>query len=102
MNEARARGHWIGFRAIDSRSHRDALQARIELLGGGGRVTVRHVQVDGSYCTASDPRVVFGLGDDQSARSVRVQWGPGDVEEFRGLAVDRYWTLERGKSVKAS
>jgi hypothetical protein len=102
MNEARARGHWLGIRAIDPRYHRDALQSRVELVGRGGRNVVRRVQVDGSYCTASDPRVVFGLGGDQSMQTVRVQWGPGDVEEFRGLAADRYWILERGKSAKAS
>ena len=102
MNEVRARGHWLGVRAIDPRYHRDALQSRVELAGRGGRNVVRRVQVDGSYCTASDPRVMFGLGDDQSMQTVRVQWGPGDVEEFRGLAVDRYWILERGKAAKAS
>jgi hypothetical protein len=29
---------------------------------------------------------------------VRVQWPGGRVEEFRDLAVDRYWVLEAGKA----
>jgi len=62
---------------------------------------VKRVQTDGSYCASGDPRVVFGLDQDQAAQTVRVHWGPGDVEEFRGLAADRYWRLERGKPAAA-
>jgi hypothetical protein len=59
------------------------------------------VQTDGSYCVASDPRVLFGLGDATAAQTVRVQWAGGQVEEFRNLAVDRYWILESGKAPRA-
>jgi hypothetical protein len=58
------------------------------------------VHTDGSYASASDPRLVFGLGADAGARSIRVQWPGGPVEEFRGLAVDRYWVLEAGKPAR--
>jgi hypothetical protein len=34
-------------------------------------------------------------------QTVRVHWAPGDVEEFRNLAADRYWRLERGKPAAA-
>jgi hypothetical protein len=44
---------------------------------------------------------VFGLAQDQAVQTVRVHWGRGDVEEFRGLVVDRYWRLERGKLAAA-
>jgi hypothetical protein len=44
--------------------------------------------------------VVFGIDQEQSAQTVRVRWGRGDVEEFRGLAAaDR--RLERGKPATA-
>jgi hypothetical protein len=47
---------------------------------------------------ASDPRVLFGLGSEGGAQTVRVQWAGGQVEEFRDLAVDRYYVLEPGKA----
>jgi hypothetical protein len=100
MNDASLRGHWLGVRVVDPRYRRDALQARVELVRRG-RAQVKRVQVDGSYATSGDPRVVFGLDQDQSAQTVRVHWGPGDEEEFRGLAADRYWRLERGKPAAA-
>jgi hypothetical protein len=102
LNESAPVNHWIGIRAIDARHHRDALQATVELAVAGGRAKVRRVQTDGSYCAASDPRVVFGLADEGSPRTIRIHWAPGEIEEFRGLAPDRYWVLERGKGVKGS
>jgi len=100
MNDASPRGHWLGVRVVDPRYRRDALQARVELVRRG-RAQVKRVQTDGSYCVSGDPRVVFGLDQDQAMQTVRVHWGPGDVEEFRGLVADRYWRLERGKPAAA-
>jgi hypothetical protein len=96
LNEAGSRRHWIGFRAIDTRYKRDAVQARVSLAGQRG--AAKRVQTDGSYCVASDPRVLFGLGSEGGAQTVRVQWAGGQVEEFRDLAVDRYYVLEPGKA----
>jgi hypothetical protein len=100
LNEAGHRRHWLGIRAIDSRYQRDAVAARIALVGHRG--VSKSVQSDGSYCVASDPRVLFGLGDASAAQTVRVQWAGGQVEEFRNLSVDRYWILESGKAPRAS
>jgi hypothetical protein len=85
---------------IDSRYKRDAVQARVALVGPQRHAT-RSVQTDGSYCVANDPRVLFGLGSETAAQTVRVQWAGGQVEEFRNLAVDRYWILESGKAPRA-
>ena len=101
LNESGNRRHWVGIRAVDTRHRRDALQARVVLIGRDGRDVRRRIQTDGSYVTAGDSRVVFGLGAEPSPQTVRVHWPDGRAEEFRGLAVDRYWTLEPGKSPRA-
>lgn len=98
LGQAGGESHWVGIRAIDGRYRRDAPTARVELeLPRGTAPVVRRIQVDGSYASASDPRVVFGLGEPGSAQAVRIRWPDGHVERFGGLAADRYWTLERGK-----
>ena len=97
LNEVGQLRHWMGVRVIDSRSKRDAVQTRIELVRANSRSLWRRVQTDGSYCSASDPRVLFGLGDATVPQTVRVHWSGRKVEEFRNLAVDRYWVLESGK-----
>ena len=98
LNELGSRLHWLGVRVIDGRYRRDALQARIELVQHDGGSLWRRVQTDGSYLSASDPRVLFGLSGDGSPRTIRVHWPGGRVEEFRDLAADRYWVLESGKA----
>ena len=95
LNEAARRRHWLGVRGVDGRG-RDALDTPVELARGRARLR-RRVHVDGSYAVASDPRIVFGLGDDAGMQTVRVSWRDGRVESFSGLAVDRYWVLEAGK-----
>ena len=89
MNQVGSTRHWLGVRVLDRRHPREALQSRVTLVGPAGRDMTRVVRTDGSYASASDPRVVFGLGADAAARTIRVQWPGGPVEEFRGLAVDR-------------
>ena len=95
LNEGARRRHWLGVRVVDGRG-RDALDTPVELARGRARLR-RRVHVDGSYAVASDPRIVFGLGDDAGMQTVRVSWRDGRVESFSGLAVDRYWVLEAGK-----
>jgi hypothetical protein len=99
-NDVGSRQHWLGIRAVDGRYRRDAIQARLTLVRSG-RTRLRRIHADGSYASASDPRVVFGLGDDASAQTVRLDWPGGGVEEFKNLASDRYWILERGKPPRA-
>jgi len=96
LNDVGSRRHWLGIRAIDSRYRRDALHSRVTLAGG--RSVHKTIQTDGSYCVANDPRVLFGLGSESRPQTVRVQWAGGQMEEFRDLAVDRYWVLEPGKT----
>ena len=99
LNESGHRRHWIGLRIIDGRYKRDAVQTRVELAGHRG--ATRRVQTDGSYAVASDPRVLFGLANEAGPQTVRVLWPGGQAEDFRNLAVDRYWILEAGKPPRA-
>ena len=94
LNEVGGRQHWLGVRVLDDRHDRDAVQVRVELVGPAGRSLWRRVRTDGSYCAASDARVLFGLAGDGSPRTIRVHWPGGRVREFRDLSVDRYWVLE--------
>jgi hypothetical protein len=95
MNEAARGRHWLGVRMLDERG-RDAIDAVVELPRSGSRL-LRRVHVDGSYSTASDPRVTFGLATDAAAQTVQVRWPGGRVESLGPLAVDRYWVLQAGK-----
>ena len=62
--------------------------------------TRRRIATDGSYASASDPRVVFGLGTDTSDQTVRVQWPNRAEERFGPLAPNRYHVLREGTGTR--
>src|SRR5262249_25106619 len=96
VNQVGQRRRWLGLRLIAGKPGRDALGARVRAALGGGRGPVRHVHTDGSYLSANDPRVLFGLGDAGAVREVRVAWPDGRRERLTGLALGRYTTVREG------
>ena len=88
------RAHWLGLHLRN---------------GAGGMVTGNRARLesdscgyqrsatDGSYASASDSRLLFGLGDDDTAQQVRVQWSDASEETFGPLETDRYHRLVRGQ-----
>ncbi len=95
-NRAGRHHHWLGLRLTDAEKRRDLTQSVVWRVDGDGREIRRRSRSDGSYASANDPRVVFGLADDDSAQSVRVRWPDGTMERFDGLDADRYHTLAQG------
>ena len=70
--------------------------ARVAIVRPDGSTLWRRARADGSYASANDPRVLAGLGDSTRPPAIRVQWPDGRVEEWRGVAIDRYTTLKEG------
>jgi hypothetical protein len=95
INQAAAGAHWLGLRLVGSGS-RDMLGAVVELTRGDGVTLRRRARTDGSYASANDPRVVFGLGAATAVKQLRVTWPDGRTEEFPGVAVDRWTTISQG------
>ena len=100
LNQVGNRNHWLGFRLLLKDQQRDSFQARIEVLTDDGKVLWRRVHTDGSYCSASDPRVLIGLGENKKPGLVRVHWPSGNIENFDNLAIDRYWVLQEGQPAR--
>ena len=96
--------HWLGVELV-GRPYRDAVGAKLT-LEVGGRKLLQTVLGGGSYMSASDRRVIFGLGDQKQVGRLTVCW-PADkmgkvaVQTWDGLAVDRYWRLVQGESGQA-
>lgn len=98
FNQVGSRNHWIGLRVTVESPPRDAIGAVVTVTRDDGLVLVRRIRTDGSFASASDPRVVVGLADRAGSVSVVVRW-PGGVEErWESLEVDRYHHLHRGDS----
>ena len=64
LNHAASRNHWLEVRLHGVKVNRDAYGARLALFRKGRPPLWRRVAADGSYLSAQDPRVHFGLGTD--------------------------------------
>ena len=95
VNEVGSRSHWIGVRVINGK--RDMLGARVGVVRSDGVTLWRRARTDGSYASASDPRVVVGLGQVSAPVTVRVTWPDGKTEEWTNVAIDKYTTLQQGR-----
>lgn len=98
-------GHaWIGLQ-LHTRTGRDALGAQVEVVRADGSRLWRRAATDGSYLSASDPRVLVGLGApvDPGAQTevdtVRVLWPSGRREIWAGLSAGVYHTLTEGEGL---
>ena len=80
-NEGGNRNHWIGLDLRGTKSNRDAIGAQLRLTSGQGKVQYAMVSTAGSYLSASDRRVYFGLGEEQSIREIQIKW-PSGIEQL--------------------
>ena len=102
LNQVGQDRHWLGLRLLGTdETPRDMLGAEATVDRPGGRDLWRRVRTGGSYLSASDPRLLFGLGDDPEIGPVTVRWPDGASERFE-VEIDRYTTLRQGTGQAAS
>ena len=99
VNEAVPGAHWLQLRLEQPAGNRHALGAWVGLERAGQRTLWRRVRGDGSYASASDTRVHFGLGNRASADAIVVQWPDGTRERWLKPQVDRLTVLRRGSGL---
>jgi enediyne biosynthesis protein E4 len=66
-----------------------------------GRVLVRDQVAGGSYLSAFDPVLYFGLGSEARLDRLDVEWPWGSVETWRNLAAGRLHRLDAGKAASS-
>jgi hypothetical protein len=93
---ATAGKHWIELALSAPYGNRFGIGARVGVVREGQPTLWRRVRTDGSYMSANDDRVHFGLGTSDRVSSVSVEWPDGLHESFTGIAVDRIVSLTRG------
>jgi hypothetical protein len=87
---------WLGLRLVDSKRKRDLLGTRVGLNRKGKPTLWRRVRTEGSYCSANDPRLVFGLGEDDRVDSIDIFWPDGTKETWQNPIPMKYTTLIKG------
>ncbi len=87
-NVSDAGNRWIGVALLGCASNRDGLGARVTLEQEGKARQHRTVTRSGSYLSARDPRVFFGLGADGAPSRLTVEWPSGGKSVLERPSVD--------------
>jgi hypothetical protein len=96
-NETQTSSQWLGLVLVGDgkKSNRNAIGSRVEIDTTVGK-QVRFVNGGGSYLSASDRRVLAGLGPADRA-TVTVRWPSGKEQVYSQLKAGNYWKLTEGR-----
>ena len=96
LNQVGAKASWLQVRLDAGAANRLGYGSLVRLVRPGAPVQVRRVRTDGSYLSAQDPTLQFGLGDHTGPVTVVVEWLGGPAEQWAIEAVRQRVTLRRG------
>ncbi len=93
-NQTRA-GHFLTIALEGTASNRDGVGAGVAVVASSERRLAQRVG-GGSYQSAGDPRLHFGLGDARRVELLEVHWPSGRVDRYRDLPADTGYLLREG------
>jgi hypothetical protein len=99
-NEGGNRNHWLGVKLTGTKSNRDGVGAKVTLKVGASRRT-KQLLGGASYFSASDQRLLFGLGDARKVEEVEVRWPSGALTTLKDVAADRYLNVKEDAGLPA-
>ena len=82
------RGHWLKVELIGRASNRRGIGSRVTVTSGD-RTLVQELIGGGSYCSARQPALIFGLGEQADSCDVTIRWSSGIVQKLHDIACDR-------------
>jgi enediyne biosynthesis protein E4 len=74
--------HWVRLRLIGHKSNRDAIGAQVKIVTASGSQWGT-VTTSSGYLSASDRRLLFGLGSDSAIDRIEVRWPSGIQQILR-------------------
>jgi hypothetical protein len=84
-NDGGNRGNWLAIRAVGTRSNRGGIGSRVSVTTASGLTQHFTITTAVGYLSASDIRVLAGLGADASAKLVEIRWPSGTVQRFENV-----------------
>jgi hypothetical protein len=92
-NETETKNHWLTLKLVGTKSNRDGIGAAIKLTTSGG-TQYATVTTSGSYCSASDVRAHFGLGQQTQVRDIEIRWPSGCVQHLLDVQGDQILAIK--------
>ena len=91
LNQVGHRRRWLGLELVGG-----SPGSRVEAIMKSGPPLVRWSRTDGSFCSANDPRLLFGLQERNDVERLRVRWPSGEVETWDHFHLNAYNRLRQG------
>jgi hypothetical protein len=90
-------GHYLTLEleGVPPASNRDAIGARVTVTAGGRRQFVQRTG-GGSFLSAGDHRLHFGLGEATRVDEVEVRWPSGRVDRHKNLPAEAAYHIREG------
>jgi hypothetical protein len=79
INRAGEKANWVEVEPRKALGGAPVTGTRVALSTSGGRRLFRTSATDGSYCSASDPRVVIGAGEGEELQVIEAVWPGGEA-----------------------
>jgi enediyne biosynthesis protein E4 len=92
-NETETHNHWLTLNLVGHKSNRDAIGAVVKITTTQGP-QLATVSTTGSYFSASDKRVYFGLGPATSVQELDIRWPSGILETLHGVKADQFLRID--------
>jgi enediyne biosynthesis protein E4 len=92
-NQTQTRNHWLLLKLVGHSSNRDAIGAEVEIVTAAGSQFAT-VSTASSYLSASDKRVHFGLGTDNTALRIEIRWPSGIRQTIKNVAADQILQID--------
>ena len=89
-NDGGNRRSWLGIELVGVKSNRDGIGARIRVMSSSGLTQYFTVNTAVGYLSASDKRLIVGLGADPVAKTIEVRWPSGIVQKFENVKARQY------------
>ncbi len=85
-NDGGNRNNWLTIRTVGTTSNRDGIGCLVKVVSPSGLSQSFTVNTAVGYLSASDKRLLVGLGSDATAKLVEIRWPSGVVQRFEDVA----------------
>lgn len=81
--------NWLLIDVVGTKSNRDGIGTSIRIIMPSGSEQVGFVSTAGSYLSAHDKRVHFGLGRERQMKLLEIRWPSGVVQSWKNVAANQ-------------
>ena len=87
-NEGGNRHNWLMIKTVGIESNRDGIGARVEVVTRS-HSQMKEVQAGSSYLSGHDLRLIFGLGTEKIAETVKITWPSGTEQTLTDVEANQ-------------